>query len=79
MEQEEENSLRKDTDKKAGAYIFSYKIEIYWPIFIYFMDQILPCRIWKELFVETSDVDPHWLYADPDPDPRNLMNTDPGQ
>ena len=29
--------------------------------------------------ITNSDVDPHWLYADPDP--QNLMNTDqdPGQ
>ena len=25
----------------------------------------------------TSDVDPDWLY--PDPDPQNLINSDPGQ
>ena len=25
--------------------------------------------------LESSDVDPHWLYADPDP--QNLMNADP--
>ena len=29
MEQEEEHSLRKDTDKKAGVYIFLKKISIY--------------------------------------------------
>ena len=26
---------------------------------------------------KTSDLDPHWLYADPDP--QNLANADPGQ
>ena len=26
-----------------------------------------------------SDVDPDWLYPDPDPDPQNLMNAEPGQ
>ena len=24
-------------------------------------------------------MDPHWLFADPDPDPQNLMNADPDQ
>ena len=26
-----------------------------------------------------TSVDPEWLSVDPDPDPQNLMNPDPGQ
>ena len=37
--------------------------------------EVLVASVVQHLGKEGSDVDPNWLYADPDP--QNLMNADP--
>ena len=38
---------------------------------------LMQCQKIMNPILSSSDVDPHWLYAEPDLDPQYLMNADP--
>ena len=69
-------------DKKGYLKVIWIKVKLYTKVPRYVFTKKLACEWNKSCYTKRehfiSDVDPHWSYADPDPQNLMIVDPDPG-